>query len=215
LNYIGQAAFSVDDPGAVAAELVEAVEQGRVADGADSGYALLLAAEIGERTGDLAGALELAERAGAAYPAAGGTECGFPRAYQAELLLRMGREEEAMTQLAALRPLLGRDPGAACYVSQALEAGGRAELAVQWLTAAIETALQARASPAGRPEAAYAQAAAVGYMLAQQRHRLRRELGWPHDNYDDRADRLQAAVAETPDEEEYDEEEYEGAAMLF
>src|SRR5262249_40224277 len=120
------------------------VEQGRVADGADSGYALLLAAEIAERAGDLAGALGLVQRAVAAYHASGDTEYGFPRAYQAELLLRMGRDEEARTQLAALRPLLGRDPGG-CYVSQALDAAGRADLAVQWLPAALEPALQARA----------------------------------------------------------------------
>jgi tetratricopeptide (TPR) repeat protein len=211
LDSIGHAAFSAEDPGAVAAELVEAIEQGRVANAADNGYALLLAAEIAERTGDLAGALGLVQRGVAAYHASDDTEYGFPLAYQAELLLRMGRDEEAMTQLAALRPLLGRDPDAASYLSEALEAGGRAELAVQWLTAALEAALPPPASLAGqRPESAHAGAAGLVYTLAQQRHRLRRDLGWSHDDYDDLADRLRAMVAE-----ELDEEDYGATAVLF
>jgi hypothetical protein len=216
LDEIGDAAFDADDPGAIAAELVEAVEQGRVADAADSGYALLLAAEIAERAGDLAGALGLTQRAVAAYQAGGHTECGFPRAFQAELLLRAGRDEEAMTQLAALRPLLGRDPGAACYLSEALEAGGRTELAVQWLTTALESALQAQAPLAGRrPEPDYAADAMVAFSLAQQRHRLRHNLGWPHDDYDELADSLQAAVDGTLGADEDEDEDDRGTAVLF
>ncbi len=86
----------------------------------------------------------------AACQAGGDTEYGLPRAFQAGLLLRTGREEEAITQLAALRPLLARDPDAAGYLSQALEAGGRTELAVEWLTTALEAALEARATLASQ-----------------------------------------------------------------
>jgi hypothetical protein len=219
LDQIGHMAFAADDPSAVAAELVEAVEQGRVADPAGGGDALLLAAEIAERTGDLAAALGLAQRAVAAHRAGGDTECGFPRAFRAGLLLRLGRDDEAMTEFAALRPLLSRDPDAAWYVGEALEAGGRAELAVQWLTAALGTALQARAALAARrPEPAHGQAAVAAFMLAQQRHRLRRNLGWMHDDYDELADGLQAAVAEalgTTEDEDEDEEQYQATAVLF
>ena len=216
LDEIGHGAFAADDPSAVAAELVEAVEQGRVADAIEGGYALLLAAEIAERGGDLPAALGLAQRAVAAYRAGGDTDCGFPRAFRAGLLLRLGRDDEAMAEFAALRPVLSRDPEAAWYLSEALEAGGRAELAVHWLTAALGTALQARAMQAGRrPEPANGQATMAAFMLAQQRHRLRRNLGWPHDDYDELADGLQAAVAETLDEDEDDEQQYNGTAVLF
>jgi SEC-C motif len=219
LDEIGETAFSAGDARTLAAALVEAAEQGRIADPADSGYALLLAAKITERAEDLAGALGLAQRAVAACQAGGDTECGLPRAFQAGLLLRTGREEEAITQLAALRPLLARDPDAAGYLSEALEAGGRTELAVEWLTTALEAALEARATLAGQqPEpAAYTEAVAVAFMLVQQRHRLRQNLGRPHDDYDLLADQLQAVAEElSADELSTDEEDsYEGRALLF
>lgn len=51
LDEIGQSAFDADEPLRVVADLVEAVDQGRVADKADIGYALLLAAEVTEQAG--------------------------------------------------------------------------------------------------------------------------------------------------------------------
>src|SRR5687767_12622647 len=72
LDEIGSAAFDAGDPRAVAAELVDAVEQGRVAEQADVGYALMLAAEVTLRVGDLDGALVLAERAVRGYQEAAG-----------------------------------------------------------------------------------------------------------------------------------------------
>jgi hypothetical protein len=50
------------------------------------------------------------------------------------------------------------------------------------------------------------------YVLAQQRHRLRRDLDLPHDEHDDLADRLQDAVQGVIDA---DDERYEGTALLF
>lgn len=211
LDEFGQAAFDADDPLAVAAELVDAVERGWVADEADIGYALILAAEIVERADDLHAALALAERGVEAYRLHGDAEHGYPRAFRAELLLRSGREDEAMAEFAALRPLLGRDPDAVSYVSEALEAGGRAEIAEQWLSAALEAAVGRVGLSAGRSEPGYGQAAVV-YALAQQRHRLRRDLDLPHDKHDDLADRLQDAVYGVADG---DDEEYEGTAVLF
>jgi hypothetical protein len=51
LDEIGCAAFEADQPLGVAAELVDAVERGLVADQANTGYALIMAAEITARGG--------------------------------------------------------------------------------------------------------------------------------------------------------------------
>lgn len=195
LDEIGATSLVANDPLAVVASLLEAVEQGRVAEKADIGYALMLAAEITERMGDLDGALALADRSVEAYRLLGDAEYGYPRAFQAGLLLRLGREDEGLAELARLRRLLTRDPDAVSYVSEALEVGGRAEIAEQWLGAALETALDRRESLADRrEEPAYRNAAMVAYALTQQRHRIRRDLDLPHDEHDDLADRLRDAV---------------------
>jgi len=136
LDEIGHSAFDADDRLAVAARLVDAVEQGRVADDADTGYALILAAEITEHAGDLHAAHALAERAVEAYRVRGDGEYVFPRAFRAGLLLRLGPEQEALSELSGLRPLLTRDPDAVPYVVDALEDGGQPEIAEQWLGAA-------------------------------------------------------------------------------
>jgi hypothetical protein len=195
LDGVGTTGFAEDDPLAVVAELVEAVEQGRVADKADIGYALILAAEITERAEDLDAALVLAERAVEAYRVHGDGEYGYPQSFRAGLLLRLGREDEGLAELARLRRLLTQDPDAVCYVSEALEAGGRAEIAEQWLSTALETALARRESLAARREdPAYRGAAMLAYALTQQRHRIRRDLDLPHDEHDGLADRLRDAV---------------------
>jgi tetratricopeptide (TPR) repeat protein len=213
LDEIGQAAFDADDPLAVAAELVEAVELGRVADKADIGYALTLAAEITEREDDLDAALVLAERAVEACRVHGDGGDGYPRSLRAELLARLGREDEAMAEFAGLRPLLGRDPDAASYVTEALQAAGQTEIAEQWLSAALETAGGRLAGRSPRRSGLEDGQASVVYALAQQRHRLRRELDLPHDEHDDLADDLQDAVYGMADGD--DEDEDEGTAVLF
>ncbi|MGH3918296.1 MAG: hypothetical protein ACRDSG_04530 [Pseudonocardiaceae bacterium] len=212
LDEIGCSSFDVDQPLEVVAELVGAVDQGLVADHADTGYALILAAEITEREGDLQAARVLAERAIQANRAYGDTD-GYPRAFHAGLLLRLGREDEAMAELTALRPLLSEDADAVSYISEALEAGGRAEIAEQWLTEALVTApqrLEALESQRGQP--VQEKAAAAAFMLAQCRHRLRRDLDLPHDAHDDLADALQDAVHDALTASEQD---YEGTALLF
>lgn len=195
LDEVGRPAFYADQPLGVAAELVDAVERGLLADKADTGYALILAAEITDRGGDLQAAEVLAERAVEAYRVHGDPDYGYPRAFRAGLLMRLGREDEAMAELTALRPLLSQDVAAASYVSHVLQEGGRAEIAEQWLTAALDTALQHRQaleSLSGAP--AYREAATVAFTLAQHRHRLRRDLDLPHDEQDDLADRLLDAL---------------------
>jgi hypothetical protein len=196
---------SFDDQSlAVAGELVDAVDQGLVADQADTGYALMLAAEITERGGDLPAALVLARRAVEAYRAQD-DRGGYPQAYYAELLLRLGRVDEAMAELSALRPLLSEDADAVSLISEAWEAGGHPEIAEQWLTEALATAL-------GRQESETQQAELLVFELAQERHRLRRDLDLPHDDYDDLAHLLMDVVFGTLSDDEPDDE---GTALLY
>ena len=211
LDEIGAAAVDAEDPRTVAAELVDAVEQGRVADQVDVGYALMLAAEITERAEDLDAALVLAERAVRVYQQDADRDGGYARSFRAGLLLRLGREDEGLAELARLRRLLTRDADAVCYVSEALEAGGRPEIAEQWLTAALETLAQ-RESLGSREDPAYRSAAMMVYALTQQRHRIRRDLDLPHDEHDELADRLRDAVDGVLADEDDDEGDL---AVLF
>lgn len=195
LAKLRQSALGAANPLGVAAELVDAVDQGRVADPADTGYALTLAAEIAESKAKLDAALRWADRAVEAYRAAGDTEAGFSRALRARILFRSGREDEAIRELAALRPLLAQDTDAAAYISAALDAGGRTSIAEQWLTAAVESVLRDRPAPGSRPiEPEDREASRVLFFLLQQRHRVRRELGLPHDQNDNLADRLESEL---------------------
>ncbi len=201
-----------DQPLEVAAELVDAVEQGLVADQADTGYALILAAEITEREGDPREAQVLAERAVEAYRA-GGDPDSYPRAFRAGLLLRLGRADEAMAELTALRPSLSEDADAVSYLSEGLEAGGCAEIAEQWLTEVLVAELQRlRALDSERRQPAYEQAMAVAFALALERHEVRRNLDLPHDEHDRLADLLMDAMHHVLSD---DEQDYEGTALLL
>ncbi|MEV6349010.1 SEC-C domain-containing protein [Actinoplanes sp. NPDC051851] len=197
LDALAHEAFELEDPAPIAARLVEAVEQGRLADPADAPHALLLASEVTERTGDLAAALVLAERA----VAAGGD--AFARSCVGELLLRTGRADEGMALFEELRPELLRDPLAASFVSESMEAGGRGETVEQWLTSAAQALLD-EARAAGEPDYDKMQ---VVYALIKERHRVREELELPHDEMDGLFHEMQQAIeAGEPDE---------GRAVLF
>jgi hypothetical protein len=212
LDAIGHASFSADDPLSVVAELVEAVDGRGLANQDDDVYALSLAAEIAERCDELLMAVTLAGRA-AAIAETRGSRFGHARALHGELLLRSGREAEGMAVLGGLRGLLTSDENAIYYVSEALEQTGHIELAVQWLTAALETALQRRNAVASRRgDRVYEQAAVIGFALAQVRHRLRRELDLPHDDHDLLADRLRDAADEINAREDTG---HEGTAVLY
>ncbi|MGH3885261.1 MAG: SEC-C metal-binding domain-containing protein [Pseudonocardiaceae bacterium] len=213
LDEIGCSSFDVDQPLQVAAELVDAVDQELVADQADKGYALTLAAEITEREGDLLAAVALAERAIEAYRTHGDLDCGHPQAFYAGLLLRLGRMDEAMAELTALRPLLSEDAEAASYISEALAAGGRAEIAEQWLTEALVGMLQRLpALDSEQEQAAHERAMVVACALAIERHEVRHNLGLPHDEHDRLADLLTDVVHHVFGA---DEQDYEGTALLF
>ncbi|MDG4786163.1 SEC-C domain-containing protein [Micromonospora sp. WMMD1102] len=202
LTELRRSALGAADPLGIAAELAEAVEQGRLADPDDAGRALTLAAEIAETRARLDAAQRYADRAVQAYRDSSGPDAGFARALHARILFRTGRDDEALAELTELRPLLDSVPDAAAYLSAALEVGGRTELAERWLTEAVQGALRDRGSPApdaaeetteaaGTAEPTGQEASGLLFFLLQQRHRVRRELDLPHDQNDNLADRLE------------------------
>ncbi|MFF5178476.1 SEC-C domain-containing protein [Micromonospora sp. NPDC000316] len=188
IDEIGSLGSASPDPAALAAELVSAVDEGRVADPDDTGYALLVAADIMEQAGDLADALALATRAIAEQP----DEDAYARSVRGGLLLRLGREAEGLAELTALRPLLETNPDATYLVDELAESG-HAETALEWLTTALDAILERTRTQQHASEDAQDEAAAMIYGLAQRRHDLREEMGLPHDEYDNLADRLRAA----------------------
>lgn len=208
LDEISHSVRSLDRPLEVVAELVEAVDQGQLADVADTGYALLLAAEITEGTGDVAAAAALAARAVQACRLHGESE-RYARTYHAQLLLQSGRHDEGMAEFRELRPLLSQDPDAVGDISEALEEAGHAEIAEQWLSAALLTVLQPGADLA--PERS-TRVASLVFTLAQVRHRVRRSLDLPHDDHDHLADLLMHAVYRALGDDELPDEQ---ATLLF
>ncbi|WP_067498661.1 SEC-C domain-containing protein [Actinoplanes sp. TFC3] len=188
LDNLRQSALGAADPLGVAADLADAVEAGRLADPQDAGYALTLAAEIAESRSKHEAALRYAGRA----LAQDGDQPGSAKALRARILFRSGRDDEAMTELETLRPLLTEDPDAAAYVSAALAVGKRIEVAEQWLTDAVRSTLAERGAST---EPASADDAGLLFFLLQQRHRLRHALGRPHDAHDNLADRLETRLA--------------------
>ncbi|WP_309232085.1 SEC-C metal-binding domain-containing protein [Micromonospora tarensis] len=194
LAELRRSALGTADPLGVAADVAEAAEQGRLADPDDAGDALTLAAEIAEIRARPEAALRYTEQALAAYPSADDPRAGFARALRARVLFRAGgRDDEAMAELTALRPLLLTQPDAPAYLSAALDAGGRSAIAETWLSEAVDSVLGDRATESavdlGPPDAP-----GVAFFLLQQRHRVRRNLNLPHDRQDDLADRLETQL---------------------
>jgi tetratricopeptide (TPR) repeat protein len=192
LREIRQSALGAADPLGVAAELADAVDAGRLADKDDAGLALVLAAEIAESRTKLDAALRYVERAVDAYGARDDGDAGAARALRARILFRAGRADEAMAELEPLRPLLGQYPDAAAYLGAALAAGGRNQVAEEWLTDAVRAALAERAA---EPEPSSAEDAGLLFFLLQQRHRVRHTLGRQHDAHDNLAERLENRLA--------------------
>ena len=101
LDLLGHESFRVAVPLEIVAELVAAVDEGRLADPDDDVYALSLAAEISRKADDMQGAVGYAERAAGLAEARG--RDGHARALYGELLLRAGRESDGLAVLGGLR----------------------------------------------------------------------------------------------------------------
>jgi tetratricopeptide (TPR) repeat protein len=190
LEEIRQNALGAPDPLGVAADLADAADNGRLADPADAGYALALAAEIAESRSKLDAALRYAERSVSAFGERTDSRAAAAKALYARVLFRVGRDDEAMAELEKLRPTLTEHSDAAAYLTAALAAGGQATVAEEWLTDAVGTALAERSA-----EPSSADDAGLLFFLLQQRHRLRHALGRPHDAHDNLAERLETRLA--------------------
>jgi hypothetical protein len=190
LDGIGADAVGVRDPRPHARRLVTAVDEGGLADPDDAGYALSLAADLYERADDHDEALALSARA--VTVAAATEDAHWLHAMHADRLLRAGREEEGMAALTTLRPLLHRDASAVLPIVEALTENGHAEIAEQWLTAALLTAGE-REERAEEGSEDQLDAGDVVDELVICRRRVRADLGREPDEYDQLADDLDAA----------------------
>ncbi|GAA4903652.1 uncharacterized protein YecA (UPF0149 family) [Actinomycetospora succinea] len=190
LDGLGSDAVRARDPRPYADELVSAVDEGRLADPEDAGYALSLAAEAREQAGDHDEAVELSARSVAA--GAGTLDAYWIHGGHAERLLRLGREDEGMAALTTLRPLLLREPRAVRPISEALTENGHGEIAEQWLSAAMITAIEREERLADGSEGQLDAADLVDELLGQRRA-VRADLGLPPDEYDALADEIDAA----------------------
>jgi hypothetical protein len=190
LDGIGTDAVRARNPRPYADELVAAVDGQRLADPDDAGYALSLAAEAREQAGDHEEAVALSRRS---VSAGAETDDGsWLHASHAERLLRLGRDEEGMAELTGLRPLLLREVTAVGPITEALTENGRGEIAEQWLTAAMVTAIEREER---LPEGSEEQLDAWDLVdeLVARRRAVRADLGLAPDEYDTLADELDAA----------------------
>jgi hypothetical protein len=214
LDDLIEAAIEADDPARCAAELVDIVEQRRLADPIDAGPALIAAADLTERTGDLDAALALVERAITAFRAEREDDV-LPLIYRGELLVRLGRDEEGMAEFAALRPKLTVDSDMVEHLTEALETTDHADVAERWLTEALESILAevkalGEESLAAEDPDAPDERGVTTWVLAQERHRLRRHLQLPHDQLDELADELETDMAPLlEDDDDWDDDDWD------
>lgn len=172
-----------------ALDLIAVVDEGRLADPDDAADVLTLAAEVLVAHDKLNEAEAIGARVSGLTSAA-----TYHRAHHAELLLKLGRENEALAILEGLRPFMLSEPLAAQIIAESLEEGGRADLAVDWLSTAAETlnALARADLDAGRDPDESGTALLVD--IVRVRHRLRADLGLDHDELDELADEFDAAT---------------------
>ncbi|MDG4822319.1 SEC-C domain-containing protein [Asanoa sp. WMMD1127] len=186
---IAEEASAHGDLKAAAAELVAAVDDARLADSRDVPAALGIAAELLDNADDQAGSLVLTERAIEVHRAMG-SAAELPRIFRARLLFGLGRSEEAMAELTALRPRLLHDAEVPAEMTESLLAGGHGKTALDWLTEAAREARDAFMRTTSFDDDGE-QATAVLFALLTERHHLRHDLDLPHDSLDEMAEELE------------------------
>jgi SEC-C motif-containing protein len=193
LDSLAQTDFDQVDPAEVADRLITAVDEGRIAQAEDIGYALSLAAQLLSDAEDDR-ALAIAERALAEERDAD-ADTGPTRALRGQLLVQAGRTDEGMAEFVALRPRLVEDPLVAEYLTDALVAAALPEVAELWLDDAAGGFADAL-GPDTEPDPA---AVEILYAIIHARLVLREELGRETDDLDELAIQLEAEVADATD----------------
>jgi tetratricopeptide (TPR) repeat protein len=143
----------------------------------ERGELLLEAGERWLRAGDHARAIDLFEQ----VLTIGGEDGEYARVSLAESLFELGRDEDALAQLHALRELPPSSPGPCQMAGELLEARARTELALVWFDLAVSLLTRDE-------RAAMRSAGASGMyakMIVADRRRVRRTLGLPNDELDD------------------------------
>jgi hypothetical protein len=193
LDSLAQTDFDQVDPVAVADRLISAADEGRIAQAEDIGYALSLAAQLLSDAEDPR-ALAVAERALAEERDAD-ADTGPTRALRGQLLTQAGRVEEGMAEFAALRPRLVEDPLVAEYLTDALTAAARPDVAELWLNeAAGKFADVLRPGQEPDPEAVE-----MLFAIVHARLVLRQELGRETDELDELAIQIESEFADPTD----------------
>ena len=193
LDSLAQTDFDQVDPVEVADRLITAVDEGRIAQPEDIGYALSLAAQLLSDAEDPR-ALATAERALAEERDAD-ADTGPTRVLRGQLLTLAGRAEEGMAEFAALRPRLVEDAMVAEYLTDALIAADLPEVAELWLNEAADLFMdQLRRDGTPREDSVETMFSVIHARLV-----LREELGRETDVIDELALQLESEVADATD----------------
>ncbi|WP_149824249.1 SEC-C domain-containing protein [Streptomyces tailanensis] len=150
---------------------------------------LLEAADAWSDAGEYDRAVAVYERMLDADTAGSCSEPDLVDAYRIGVLWDAGRHEDAGAAAAAFRRRHPRHAGAWNFVAETFEAGDETSTAAEWFTAGITHALGASAAVTVETVEADPHHYDVE-MLVIGRHRVRRLLGEPHDDWDDVADVL-------------------------
>ncbi len=110
-------------------------------------------------------------------------------AFRISTLWDAGRDEEARAEAAAFRKRHSRHAGAWNFLAEAIEARDETATAAEWFTAGVTHVLGASATVTVDSVEAHPHHYDIE-MLVIGRHRVRRLLGEPHDDWDEVADAL-------------------------
>jgi hypothetical protein len=171
------------------AEVAEECEQLAERHPEDREELLLEAADAWNEAGEYDSALALYERLLDSGGDRAAEEPDLVDSYRISTLWDAGRDEEARAAAAAFRRRHPRHAGAWNFVAEAFETQDGTAAAAEWYTAGVTHALGAGSAVTVDVVEAHVQGFDVETLLIG-RHRVRRLLGEPHDDWDDVADAL-------------------------